>query len=129
MAYIAVKFHKICSKPMSNRVNELSFFEQVYEVVRLIPHGRVSSYGAIARYLGTAGSSRMVGWAMNACHGVLPPVPAHRVVNRLGILSGKAHFPGSDEMQQRLEAEGIAVENDKVVDFHRLFWDPAEHLL
>ena len=114
---------------MSNRVNELSFFEQVYEVVRLIPHGRVSSYGAIARYLGTAGSSRMVGWAMNACHGVVPPVPAHRVVNRLGILSGKAHFPGPDEMQQRLEAEGIAVENDKVVDFHRLFWDPAEHLL
>lgn len=114
---------------MSTRVNELSFFEQVYEVVRLIPHGRVSSYGAIARYLGTAGSSRMVGWAMNACHGVVPPVPAHRVVNRLGILSGKAHFPGPDEMQQHLEAEGIAVENDKVVDFHRLFWDPAEHLL
>jgi methylated-DNA-protein-cysteine methyltransferase related protein len=114
---------------MSTRVNELSFFEQVYEVVRLIPHGRVSSYGAIARYLGTAGSSRMVGWAMNACHGVVPPVPAHRVVNRLGILSGKAHFPGPDEMQQRLEAESVAVENDKVVDFHRLFWDPAEHLL
>ncbi|MFY7848388.1 MAG: MGMT family protein [Bacteroidia bacterium] len=114
---------------MASRVNELSFFEQVYEVVRLIPHGRVSSYGAIARYLGTAGSSRMVGWAMNACHGVVPPVPAHRVVNRLGILSGKAHFPGPDEMQQRLEAESVAVENDKVVDFHRLFWDPAEHLL
>lgn len=114
---------------MASRVNELSFFEQVYEVVRLIPPGRVSSYGAIARYLGTAGSSRMVGWAMNASHGVLPPVPAHRVVNRLGILSGKAHFPGPDEMQQRLAAEGIAVENDKVVDFHRLFWDPSEHLL
>jgi methylated-DNA-protein-cysteine methyltransferase-like protein len=114
---------------MSTRVNELSFFEQVYEVVRLIPHGRVSSYGAIARYLGTGGSSRMVGWAMNACHGVLPPVPAHRVVNRLGILSGKAHFPGPDKMQQRLEAEGVLVKDDKVVDFHRLFWDPAEHLL
>ena len=114
---------------MSTRVNELSFFEQVYEVVRLIPRGRVRSYGAIARYLGTAGSSRMVGWAMNACHGVVPPVPAHRVVNRLGILSGKAHFPGPDAMQQRLEAEGVVVENDKVVDFHRLFWDPAEHLL
>lgn len=114
---------------MSTRVNELSFFEQVYEVVRLIPHGRVSSYGAIARYLGTGGSSRMVGWAMNACHGVLPPVPAHRVVNRLGILSGKAHFPGPDKMQQRLEAEGVLVNDDKVVDFHRLFWDPAEHLL
>lgn len=114
---------------MAGDVNDMSFFEQVYEVVRLIPHGRVSSYGAIARYLGTAGSSRMVGWAMNACHGVLPPVPAHRVVNRLGILSGKAHFPGPDEMQQRLEAEGILVKDDKVVDFHRLFWDPAEHLL
>jgi methylated-DNA-protein-cysteine methyltransferase-like protein len=114
---------------MCSRVNELSFFEQVYEVVRLIPHGRVSSYGAIARYLGTGGSSRMVGWAMNACHGVLPPVPAHRVVNRNGILSGKAHCPGPDEMQHRLEAEGVLVKDDKVVDFHRLFWDPAEHLL
>jgi methylated-DNA-protein-cysteine methyltransferase-like protein len=129
LAYIAVKFHKICSKPMAGDVNDMSFFEQVYEVVRLIPHGRVSSYGAIAKYLGTAGSSRMVGWAMNACHGVLPPVPAHRVVNRNGILSGKAHFPGPDEMQHRLEAEGVLVKDDKVVDFHRLFWDPAEHLL
>lgn len=114
---------------MAKRVNDLSFFEQVYEVVRLIPHGRVTSYGAIAKYLGTAGSSRMVGWAMNASHGMQPPVPAHRVVNRLGMLSGKAHFPGPDEMQQRLEAEGIRVEHDKVVDFLRLFWDPAEHLL
>jgi methylated-DNA-protein-cysteine methyltransferase-like protein len=114
---------------MDSDVKGMSFFEQVYEVVRLIPFGRVSSYGAIARYLGTAGSSRMVGWAMNACHSVLPPVPAHRVVNRHGILSGKAHFPGPDEMPHRLEAEGITVKDDRVVDFHRLFWDPAEHLL
>lgn len=114
---------------MSNDVKEPSFFEQVYEVVRLIPRGRVSSYGAIARYLGTAGSSRMVGWAMNACHDVVPPVPAHRVVNRLGILSGKAHFPGPEEMRRRLEDEGVQVKDDKVVDFDRLFWCPAEHLL
>jgi len=114
---------------MSNHVKEPSFFEQVYEVVRLIPRGRVSSYGAIARYLGAAGSSRMVGWAMNACHDVVPPVPAHRIVNRLGMLSGKAHFPGPEEMQRRLEDEGVQVKDDKVVDFDRLFWCPAEHLL
>jgi methylated-DNA-protein-cysteine methyltransferase related protein len=105
-----------------------SFFQSVFEVVRLIPFGRVTSYGAIAKYLGSGKSSRMVGWAMNASHGELPEVPAHRVVNRLGILSGKMHFNPPESMQQRLEKEGVAVENDKVVRFSELFWDPAEEL-
>lgn len=107
---------------------EKDFFEQVYQVVRLIPHGRVSSYGAIAKYLGTGRSSRMVGWAMNNSHFCAEPVPAHRVVNRLGMLTGRAHFGPGDEMQRLLEAEGIKVENDRVTDFDRLFWDPAVEL-
>ena len=107
---------------------DASFFQSVFEVVRLIPAGRVTSYGAIARYLGSGKSSRMVGWAMNASHGELPQVPAHRVVNRLGILSGKMHFHPAESMQQRLEQEGIEVENDKVVRFKELFWDPSEAL-
>ena len=100
----------------------------VYEVVRLIPRGRVTSYGAIARYLGTAGSSRMVGWAMNGAHREKPPVPAQRVVNRNGLLTGKHHFGSPDLMRQLLENEGIKVENDKVVDFKKHFWDPSEEL-
>ena len=100
-----------------------SFFEMVYEVVKLIPHGRVTSYGAIARYLGTGRSARMVGWAMNASHS-LREVPAHRVVNRIGLLSGKNHFENPDRMQQLLESEGIKIENDKVKDFNSVFWDP-----
>lgn len=107
---------------------ENDFFQQVFEVVRLIPHGRVTSYGAIARYLGTGGSSRMVGWAMNQSHGSADPVPAHRVVNRLGMLSGKAHFGSPDEMQRLLEAEGVRVADDRVQDFDRLFWDPSREL-
>ena len=107
---------------------DASFFQSVFEVVRLIPAGRVTSYGAIARYLGSGKSSRMVGWAMNASHGELPQVPAHRVVNRLGMLSGKMHFHTPESMQQRLEQEGIEVENDKVVRFKELFWDPSEAL-
>jgi methylated-DNA-protein-cysteine methyltransferase-like protein len=107
---------------------DASFFQSVFEVVRLIPAGRVTSYGAIARYLGSGKSSRMVGWAMNASHGELPQVPAHRVVNRLGMLSGKMHFHPPESMQQRLEQEGIEVENDKVVRFKELFWDPSEAL-
>jgi methylated-DNA-protein-cysteine methyltransferase-like protein len=91
----------------------------------LIPYGRVTNYGAIAKYLGSAGSSRMVGWAMNACHSMQEYVPAHRVVNRNGLLTGKMHFGGPDTMQQLLESEGIAVEKDKVVDFKRLLWDPS----
>ena len=106
----------------------MSFYEQVYEVVRLIPSGRVCTYGAIARFLGTGKSSRLVGWAMNSSHGVLPPVPAHRVVNRLGMLSGKAHFPPERPMQQQLEQEGVRVHQDKVLDFEQRFWDPAKEL-
>jgi methylated-DNA-protein-cysteine methyltransferase-like protein len=104
-----------------------SFFERVYDVVRLIPYGRVTSYGAIARYLGSAGSSRMVGWAMNASHGH-NDVPAHRVVNRNGMLTGKHHFPGSRLMEELLESEGIRVENDKIIQFSRHFWDPVTEL-
>lgn len=107
---------------------ENSFFEEVFEVVRQIPQGRVTSYGAIAKFLGTGKSSRMVGWAMNASHGVVPPVPAHRVVNRLGILSGKAHFGDGQTMQCLLEAEGIEVINDQVQNFKQLFWDPMTEL-
>ena len=95
-------------------------FEHVHQVVCLVPYGRVTTYGAIARYLGSAQSARMVGWAMNASH---QHVPAHRVVNRQGLLTGKHQFDG-DNMQQLLEAEGISVKNNKVVDFDKRFWDP-----
>lgn len=103
------------------------FFDQVYEVVRLIPFGRVTSYGAIANYLGTKSGARMVGWAMNASH-VLPDVPAHRVVNRNGLLTGKMHFEDLNEMQQLLENEGIAIKKDQVQDFKLLFWNPMTEL-
>lgn len=103
------------------------FFEQVYQVVQCIPVGRVSSYGAIGKYLGSGQSARMVGWAMNAAHS-RPEVPAHRVVNRMGQLTGKHHFPGSNLMQQLLENEGIVVENDQIIDFERHFWDPTQEL-
>jgi len=109
-------------------MEKLSFYDQVYQVVRLIPKGRVSSYGAIASYLGTRGSSRMVGYAMNAAHTTFPPVPAQRVVNRNGLLTGKFHFGSADMMQQLLENEGVKVEEDKVVDFKKIFWDPAIEL-
>ncbi len=103
------------------------FFDKVYEVVRQVPPGRVTSYGAIGRYLGAARSARMVGWAMNNAHG-LPDVPAHRVVNRTGLLTGRHHFPGTDLMQQLLESEGVEVADHKVVDFAAVFWDPAQEL-
>lgn len=103
------------------------FFEDVYEVVKLIPRGRVTSYGAIANYLGTKMSARMVGWAMNAAHD-LPEVPAHRVVNRLGLLTGKMHFQTPDRMQTLLEAEGIVIKDDKIQGFSTVFWDPAREL-
>lgn len=106
---------------------ETGFFEKVYAVVQEIPAGRVTSYGAIAKYLGAAKSARMVGWAMNAAS-KMEDVPAHRVVNRNGLLSGKHHFPGTYVMQQLLEEEGIAVEEDKIVDFKVLFWDPSAEL-
>jgi len=105
-----------------------SFFEKVYEVARQVPYGRVTSYGAIARYLGTGLSARMVGWVMNKCHVHSHPVPAHRVVNRNGMLTGKHHFGGSEVMQQLLESEGIIVIDDKIRDFDRLFWDPGKEL-
>lgn len=101
------------------------FFTAVYEVVRNIPSGRVTTYGAIATYLGTKGSARMVGWAMNASHRVTPPVPAHRVVNRNGLLTGKHHFGSPNLMQKLLEQEGIQIEDDQVVGFKKHFWDPA----
>ncbi len=106
----------------------LSFFEQVYEVVKLIPEGRVTSYGAIAKYLGSGQSARMVGWAMNASH-TLPDVPAHRVVNRNGLLSGKMHFSSPTAMQEALEAEGIQVVDDQIQGFKSVFWDPMEELM
>jgi methylated-DNA-protein-cysteine methyltransferase-like protein len=103
------------------------FFEQVYQVVRLIPQGRVTSYGSIAKALGAAKSSRMVGWAMNASH-KHPDIPAHRVVNRIGLLTGKMHFETPTKMQELLENEGVKVKKDKVVDFKQLFWDVQEEL-
>ncbi len=106
---------------------EKSFFEQVYEVVRQIPVGRVTSYGAIARFLGAAGSSRMVGWAMNNAS-KMEDVPAHRVVNRNGLLTGKHHFPGTFVMQHLLEEEGVIVKEDKIIDFQQHFWDPSGEL-
>lgn len=104
-----------------------NFFQDVYEVARLIPSGRATSYGAIAHYLGTKGSARMVGWAMNGA-GAHPDVPAHRVVNRQGLLTGKAHFNPPSAMQERLEAEGVKVVNDKIQDFDKVFWDPSKEL-
>ena len=104
------------------------FFQNVFDVVRLIPKGRVTSYGAIAKYLGTGGSSRMVGWAMNASHHVKPKVPAHRVVNRNGMLTGKAHFETPTKMQKLLAKEKIKVKNETVLDFEKLFWDPVIEL-
>ena len=109
-------------------MEEISFYDQIYQVVRLIPAGRVTSYGAIAAYLGAKSSSRMVGYAMNAAHTAYPPVPAHRVVNRQGLLTGKFHFGTDDMMQQLLENEGTVVADDKVVNFKEIFWDPAVEL-
>jgi methylated-DNA-protein-cysteine methyltransferase related protein len=106
---------------------EFTFFDDVYAVVRLIPAGRVTNYGAIAKYLGTGLSSRMVGWAMNAAHSK-QDVPAHRVVNRNGLLTGKAHFATPTRMQELLEQEGVKIENDKVVDFKEKYWDPMHEL-
>lgn len=105
-------------------INKKDYFFRVYEVVRRIPKGRVSTYGAIAKYLG--GSPRVVGYAMNASHKVEPKVPAHRVVNRYGMLTGKYHFPTPTAMQELLEAEGVKVLNDRVAEFDRLFWDPKD---
>ena len=109
-------------------ITSRNFFEDVWDVARKIPKGRVTSFGAIAAYLGTKLSARMVGWAMNGSFYQKKKVPAHRVVNRNGMLSGKAHFATATLMQELLEQEGTKVENDKVVDFEKRFWDPAKEL-
>jgi methylated-DNA-protein-cysteine methyltransferase-like protein len=109
---------------MKNKATESDFFLRVYDVVRQIPDGRVCSYGAIAAHLGMPRSARMVGWAMNAAHSK-PDVPAHRVVNRNGMLTGKHHFGGSRVMQQLLENEGHQIENDQILNFKNSFWDPS----
>ena len=118
---------KLKSVKPSGKKDE-SFFELVYEVARQIPKGRVTSYGAIASCLGTKLSARMVGWAMNGAGRIRPKVPAHRVVNRIGLLSGKNHFSPPGSMEKLLKKEGIKVKNDKVVDFEKLFWDPSKEL-
>ena len=104
------------------------FFEKVYQVVELIPKGRVTNYGSIARYLGSPHGARMVGWAMNACHQYHKKIPAHRVVNRVGLLSGKDHFAHPKLMQELLEKENIVISNNKIVEFNKHFWDPMVEL-
>ena len=126
MARIAKK--ETLAKVLPSGKKESNFFEQVYELVRLIPKGRVTSYGAIAAALGAKSSSRMVGWAMNGSHLIKPKVPAHRVVNRNGMLTGKIHFGDPLMMQTLLEKEGIKVKDDQVIDFQKLFWDPITEL-
>ena len=108
-------------------MDKSDFFENVYAVVKLIPSGRVTSYGAIACYLGSKQSSRMVGWAMNASHKI-NGIPAHRVVNRKGILTGKHHFDTSNRMQELLEEEGVKIDEDRIVNYNELFWDPMKEL-
>lgn len=108
------------------KAESLSFYDKVYEVAKQIPYGRVTSFGAIARYLGAAKSARMVGYALNGSSG--KEVPAHRVVNRKGLLTGKLHFDGTNLMQQLLESEGVVVKNNQVQDFDRVFWDPGKEL-
>lgn len=107
---------------------EPSFFQSVYDVVRLVPHGRVTSYGAIAEYIGSKGSARMVGWAMNASNIQAENVPAHRVVNRIGMLTGKRHFGAPGTMEQLLKSEGVDVNDDQVVNFEKHFWNPVIEL-
>ncbi len=107
--------------------DKTNFFDQVYQVVRLIPKGRVSTYGAIATYLGSKSGARTVGYAMNAAH-TKSDVPAHRVVNRIGLLTGKIHFHPPQKMQELLESEGVKVKNDRILDFEGVFWDPSEEL-
>jgi methylated-DNA-protein-cysteine methyltransferase-like protein len=105
-----------------------NFFERVYHVARLIPYGKVTSYGSIAKYLGAAGSARMVGWAMNNSHNQTEEVPAHRVVNRKGLLTGKHHFNGTNLMQQLLENEGIVVIENQIQGLEKVLWDPIKEL-
>ncbi len=114
---------------MPSGQKDLDFSEQVYDIARQIPKGRVTSYGAIAKCIGTGKSARLVGWAMSACSKVKPKVPAHRVVNSAGILSGKLAFKTPTYMQELLAKEGVVVKNDKVKDFKKRFWDPSNELL
>jgi len=109
------------------KINRENFFDLVYQVVRLIPKGRVTSYGAVSNYLGVKTGARMVGYAMNASH-TQPDIPAHRVVNRTGLLTGRHHFGNPNLMQNLLEAEGVRIKNNQVVDFQSIFWDPAKEL-
>jgi methylated-DNA-protein-cysteine methyltransferase-like protein len=104
------------------------FFQRVYDVTRMVPFGRVTTYGAIASYLGSPGASRMVGWAMNQCHSSPHYVPAHRVVNRVGLLTGKHHFDGSSLMQEMLENEGAIIEENRIMNMEDMFWDPVQEL-
>ena len=108
-------------------MNSKDFFQKVYEVVKMIPSGRVSSYGLIAKYLGSAKSSRVVGYAMNASH-QNSEIPAHRVVNRVGLLTGKHHFSGTTLMKDLLESEGVKIQNDRVINFKKVVWDPSKEL-
>lgn len=110
------------------KLTKESFFENVYEVVKLIPRGRVTSYGAIAKYLGSASSSRVVGWALNNSHTSLQQIPAHRVVNKQGLLTGKHHFSDSNEMEILLESEGVVVTESKILNLNLIFWDPNTEL-
>lgn len=115
--------------PVNDGSKNFSFFQDVWDVVRQIPVGRVTTYGTIAKYLGTGSSARMVGWAMNNSFVVNPPVPAHRVVNRNGMLSGKMHFTPPELMQQLLEKEGMIINEDRIINFTQHFWDPLTELL
>jgi methylated-DNA-protein-cysteine methyltransferase-like protein len=114
--------------PSQSQKQNSDFFQRVYDVTKLIPYGRITSYGAIARYLGTGRSARMVGWALNVSHSRTEFIPAHRVVNRNGLLTGKHHFGNSSTMQQLLENEGIIVEHDRITNFTEKFWDPLTEL-
>jgi len=122
---MAKKINKTDKLPTTSRT---SFFEDVYEVVKQIPKGRVTSYGAVAACLGAKSSARMVGWAMNGANQQKDYIPAHRVVNRNGMLTGKAHFKTPDAMEKALKKEGIKVKNDTIVDFEKYFWDPMKEL-
>jgi methylated-DNA-protein-cysteine methyltransferase-like protein len=109
-------------------ITDKDFFDRVYEVTMLIPYGRITSYGAIARYLGSAMSARMVGWALNVSHTRPEFIPAHRVVNRNGVLTGKHHFGNSTTMEQLLKNEGLIIEDDRIINFREKFWDPLSEL-
>jgi methylated-DNA-protein-cysteine methyltransferase-like protein len=125
----AVCYFKKEPNQMNTKLRNEDIYTQIYAVVRAIPKGRVSSYGAIAAALGLKSAARLVGYAMNQAHMVVPKVPAHRVVNRIGLLTGKHHFSPPERMQQLLESEGIKIKDDQVQEFEKVFWDPQKELL